>query len=95
MQIHNEIYQELSHHFPRLRDGGGFELMRVPECGGRQLDTIAAPECGYSVPYLKAVVHHAKIFIRPLQKDLCLDPIKHEVSLYITILYHFNKGFVL
>ena len=76
-----EIYQELSYHFPKLCDAGGFELMRIPEGGGKQLDVIAAPDCGYSVQYLKAVVHHAKIFIRPLQKDLSLDPMKQQVRL--------------
>ena len=30
-------------------DGGGFELLRVPEGGGKQLDVIASPESGYSV----------------------------------------------
>ena len=74
-----EIYQDLPYHFPKLCDSGGFEL---PEGGGKQLDVIPAPDCGYSVPYLKAVVHHAKIFIRPLQKDLSLDPTKEQVNLF-------------
>ena len=77
----SEIYQDLSYHFPKLCDSGGFELLRIPEGGGKQLDVIAAPSCGYSVSYLKAVVHHAKIFIRPLQKDLSLDPVKEQVRL--------------
>lgn len=74
-----EIYQDLAFHFPKLCDGGGFELLRVPEGGGKQLDVIASPESGYTVSYLRAVVHHAKIFIRPLQKDLSLEPQKDEV----------------
>ena len=74
-----EIYQDLAFHFPKLCDGGGFELLRVPEGGGKQLDVIASPESGYSVSYLRAVVHHARIFIRPLQKDLSLEPQKDEV----------------
>ena len=75
----HEIYQELLVAFPKLSEAGGFELLRVPEGGGKQLDVIAAPESGYSVSYLKAVIHHAKIYIRPLQQDLSLDPIKEEV----------------
>ncbi len=74
-----EIYSELSVHFPKLLDSGGFELLRVPE-GGKQLDVIACPESGYTVSYLRAVVHYAKIYIRPMQKELSLDPIKDEVS---------------
>ena len=34
------------------------------------------PQQSYSVPYLRAVVHSARIFIRPLQRDLSLLPDK-------------------
>lgn len=74
-----DIYHDLLYHFPKLSDGGGFDLLRVPEGGGKQLDIITAPESGYTVSFLKAVVHHAKIYIRPVQKDLSLDPAKDEV----------------
>ena len=33
------------------------------------LDVIASPESGYTVSYPKAVVHHAKIYFRPLEQD--------------------------
>ena len=39
-----EIYQGLLFHFPKLCDAGGFELLRIPEGGGKQLYVIAAPE---------------------------------------------------
>ena len=52
--------------------------MQVPE-GGKQLDIVASPESGYTVSYLRAVVHHAKIYIRPMQKDLSLEPINEPV----------------
>ena len=80
-----EIYQDLAFHFPKLCDGGGFELLRIPEGGGKQLDVIASPESGYTVSYLRAVVHHAKIFIRPMQKDLSLEPQKDEVYTCTTV----------
>ena len=73
-----DIYHELTYQFPKLADSGGFELLRVPE-GGKQLDVIASPPNGYTVSYLRAVVHHAKIYIRPLQKDLSLEAIKEPV----------------
>ena len=76
----SEIYSELSFHFPNLSTAGGFELMRTPEGGGKILDVIASPESGYNVPYLKAVVHQSKIYIRPLQQNLSLDPVLGEVS---------------
>ena len=74
-----EVYEELVVAFPKLSNAGGFELMRVPEGGSKQLEVIAAPETGYTVSYLKAVIHHAKIYIRPLQRDLCLEPVKETV----------------
>ena len=74
-----EICGELSVHFPKLLDSGGFELLRVPE-GGKQLNVIACPESGYTVSYLRAVVHYAKVYIRPMQKDLSLDPVTEPVS---------------
>ena len=75
-----EIYDELAFQYSKLTESGGFELLRVPE-GGKNLDVIACPSSGYTVSYLRAVVHHAKIYIRPLQKDLSLEPLKEPVSL--------------
>ena len=83
-----DIYHELLFQFPKLSQAGGFELLRTPEGGGRQLDVIAAPESGYTVTYLRAVVHNAKIYIRPMQRDLGLEPVKEEVS--VTDLYMLN-----
>ena len=74
-----EIYDELSFQFSKLSQAGGFELLRVPE-GGKHLDIIASTESGYTVSYLRAVAHQAKIYIRPMQKDLSLEPIKELVS---------------
>ena len=76
----HDIFSEISYQFPQLLECGGFELLRVPEGGGKHLDVIASPENGYTTSYLRAVVHHAKIYIRPLQKSLSLEPIKEEVS---------------
>jgi hypothetical protein len=73
-----DIYAELLTQFPKLSQAGGFEFLRVPEGGGKQLDVIAAPDSGYTGSYLRAVVHHAKIYVRPLQRDLSLDPVKDE-----------------
>ncbi len=74
-----DIYHELLYQFPKLSHDGGFELLRVPEGGGKQIDVIAVPESGYTIPYLKAVVHHAKVFVRPMQKNLPLHPDEKEV----------------
>ena len=65
-----DIYHKLLFRFPKLSEAGGFELLKSPEGGGKHLDIIAAPESGYSVAYLRAVVHHTKIFIRPMKRSL-------------------------
>ncbi len=44
-----EIYMELLFNFPKLKQAGGFEFLRTPEGGGKQLVVVAAPESGYSV----------------------------------------------
>ena len=78
----HDVYEELMCQFPKLLDGGGFELLRINDRGaGKMLEVISAPDSGYSVLFLKAVMQQAKIFIRPLQKDLSCSPSKEEVWL--------------
>lgn len=79
-----DIYDELLYQFPKLKEGGGFELLRVPEGGGKLLQVIASPESGYTVTYLRAVVHHAKVYVRPMQNNLDPDPEPSKVGcLYV------------
>ena len=74
------VYDELMHQFPKLSDGGGFKLLRINDRGGAKiLEVINAPDAGYNVLFLKAVVQQAKIYIRPLQKDLACSPSIEEV----------------
>jgi hypothetical protein len=61
--------------FPKLANGGGYELLRAPETGSRELVVIDIPHDGYSVEYLQAVVKSAKVYIWPLQRDLDLTPL--------------------
>lgn len=80
-----DIYKELEFEYPKLSSAGGFELLRVPEGGGKHLEVIPSPDNGYTVSYLRAVVHHAKIYIRPLQQDLSLEPLK-DVCIHLVTL---------
>ena len=57
--------------FPKLANGGGYELLRLGDM--KTLEIISEPASGYSVEYLKSVVSSAKIYIRPLQKNLDTD----------------------
>ena len=70
------IYEELLLQFPKLKEAGGFELLRTTDKGSKSLNIIDVPQQGYSVHYLRAVVHNARIFIRPLQRDLSYLPDK-------------------
>jgi hypothetical protein len=76
-----ELYDELLEKYPRLHHGGGYELLRVAgEKGGKRLEVVSVPANGYSVQYLKAVVSSAKLYIRPLQRDLDLSECVNMVS---------------
>ena len=75
-----EFRDQLQQEYPKLMDGGGFELLRIMEGGGKGLEDIQMPEAGYTPEYLKAVIHHAKIFVRPLQKNLDVQPQNTAVS---------------
>jgi len=41
-----EFYDEILIQFPKIRDGGGYELLRVSEGGGRMLEVIPHPDGG-------------------------------------------------
>ena len=70
----HELHREILHTFPRLSEGGGYELLRVAKSGQRNLCVIPSPYDGYSVSYLREVLRRAKAYIRPVQNDLSLDP---------------------
>ena len=71
-----DVKMQLELTFPKLLSSGGFELLRGPEGGGKLLTPITIPPTGYSATYLKTVVHSAKIYIRPIQRNLNLDPVQ-------------------
>ena len=60
--------------FPKLRKGGGYELLRSVG-NSHQLEVIPPPSGGYTALYVKNVVNKAMVYVRPLQRDLCLDEI--------------------
>lgn len=68
-----EMYDALEFLFPKLKEAGGFELLRASESGAKDPEVVCIPDGGYTIDYLKAVVHNAKLYIRPLQTDLSLE----------------------
>ena len=66
-----QVEAKLEEVFPKLVNGGGFELLRsgVPV---QSLVVISPPAAGYSVPFLRDVsgLGQAIAYVRPLQRDL-------------------------
>ena len=80
---HWELQEFLESKYPKLKAGGGFEVLRAHGGGGGQRSLILLPTGheGYSVPYLKERLNSAVAYIRPLQADL--DESEHEVQCYV------------
>ena len=83
-----DLHFHLLEAFSKLRPGGGYELMRTSDGSNRFLDVIPCPPSGYTITYLKNVAGQAKVYIRPLQKDLDLSPIDKvdEVSMKLLLI---------
>ena len=64
--------------FPVLESCGGYTLMRLAEKSSRLVE-IEGSESGITVPFLKDILNHAKLFIRPLQKDITEEDMKEHL----------------
>lgn len=73
------LIHELEYQFPKLKDSGGIELLRSDENHQRDLEVIEMPAGGYTCEYLRAIVSNAKLYIRPIQINLSMDP-SNDVS---------------
>ena len=70
-----EFHAEIISAFPKLHNAGGYELLRTKQHNTRELFVISPQSGGYTAEYLRRIVGQAKVFIRPIQKDLSLDPL--------------------
>ena len=71
----------LCEHYPKLQEGGGFELLR--SASRVTLDIIKMPASGYTTHFLsdESGIATAICYIRPLQTNLSLDAVGNcEVS---------------
>lgn len=77
-----EFVESLFTSFPKLRDAGGFELMRISgTTRSRQLAVVPCPNDGYTVSYLKdprTMINHATLFVRPMQRNLSMEHESNE-----------------
>ena len=69
----SDFYEDIVCAYPKLRSGGGFELLRSCEGNSKELAIIPPPPAGYTVSYLKSIMGHAKVYRRPLQSDLSME----------------------
>jgi len=67
------FYNDITNAYPKLRDGGGFELLRNFKGYSRDLAVIPPPSDGYTVSYLKSIMAQAKVYIHPLQQNLSME----------------------
>ncbi len=67
---HDIIMQQ----FPVLETCGGYTLLRLAENSHKMVE-IEGPDSGNSVSFLRDIVNQAKLYIRPLQKDITQDDI--------------------
>ena len=68
----SHINKTLLEAFPKLKDGGGYEILRTAD-GRKQLIVVPCPPGGYTITYLKGVLNQAKAYVRPIQKSLSLS----------------------
>lgn len=65
------IRQVIQEAYPKLQESGqSFVLMRPSSSSTRSLMIIKPPLNGYTIPYLRDVINQAKIYIRPMEKDI-------------------------
>lgn len=89
----NEIHDEIMETFPKLKEGGGYELLRVNDVGGQRRELLLIPPLaeGYTVNYLKEVIRQAKVYIRPVQRDLNLESSGTSRSVYLVRTFIYNQ----
>ena len=71
----SDVHSAIVCAFPKLREAGGYDLLRINEKNRTVLQYIPPLPEGYTVSYLKEAAKQAKVYIRPLQKSLTLNPV--------------------
>ena len=73
-----EVTKKLEAAYPKLKAGGGFEILRSGM--GSSLAFVPPPATGYSVPYLRdqAGLGQALAYLRPLQVELDVSPVSTD-----------------
>ena len=74
----NYFHEKLLESYPKLKEGGGYELMRTKFRSTSKLEILQPKgNAGHNVLDLKEMVASARIYVRPLQNDLSPEQIEH------------------
>ena len=60
-----------------LEDCGGYTLLRLAENSHNMVE-IEGPDGGMTVSFLKDILNQAKLYIRPLQKDIACTEVNTD-----------------
>ena len=63
------IHRSLLNAFPVLEECGGYKPFHLTKNSHRMVE-VEGPKSGMTVAYLKDILNQAKLFVRPLQKDI-------------------------
>ena len=87
-----EVKAKLEETFPKLREGGGFDILRRGPTAN-DLTLIRPPASGYSVPFLRdsAGLGQAIAFIRPLQVNLNTDRVETVEEYGVSCIFLLTK----
>ena len=92
--VHDTVMKE----FPVLESCGGYTLLRLGDNSHTMVE-IDGPDGGISVHFLKGILNQAKLYIRPLQKDITDELMKPhltaEVSYIIEVHFVFHLSITL
>ena len=80
----DHVHEKLLGSYPVLRDCGGYTLLRLGS-GSKSLVEIEGPQTGITVPYLKDILNQAKLYIRPLQSDICEDDVDPYMGFKVSL----------
>lgn len=69
------FHDKLLEAFPNILQGGGYELLRTKYRSISKLEILQPKSrSGHNVSDLKEMIASAKVYIRPIQRDLSLEP---------------------
>ena len=74
-----------------LEDCGGYTLLRLAENSHNMVE-IEGPDGGMTVSFLKDILNRAKLYIRPLQKNISEEDMRPYSTLKVTNFYLFAKN---